>query len=47
MKGIDDAQVIQHKGRIEGTCSDRFASVREAFAYNLGSGQDIGPPSPL
>jgi CubicO group peptidase (beta-lactamase class C family) len=42
MKGIEGAQVIQAKGQIEGTCSDRFAAVREAFASNLGSGQDIG-----
>ena len=42
MKGIEGAQVIQAKGQIEGSCSDRFAAVREAFAYNLGSGQDIG-----
>ena len=41
-KGIEGAQVIQAKGQIEGSCSDRFAAVREAFAYNLGSGQDIG-----
>lgn len=27
---------------IEGTCSDRYAAVREAFADNLSSSQDIG-----
>src|SRR5215510_2285658 len=42
MTGIEGAQVIQAKGQIEGTCSDRFATVREAFAYNLGSCQDVG-----
>jgi hypothetical protein len=36
------AEVIQPKGQIDGVCSDRFATVRDAFAYNLASGQDIG-----
>ena len=42
MSGIEHAQVIQAKGRIEGTCHERFAAVRDAFSYNLDSGQDIG-----
>jgi len=42
VKAIEGAQVIQAKGAIEGMCSDKFAPVREVFAYNLGSGQDIG-----
>ena len=42
MSGIEHAQVIQAKGRIEGTCHERFGGVRDAFAYNLGSGQDVG-----
>ena len=39
MTAIEGAQAIQAKGSIEGTCSDGFAAVREAFAYNLNSGQ--------
>ena len=42
MSGIEHAQVIQAKGRIEGTCHERLGGVRDAFTYNLGSGQDIG-----
>jgi hypothetical protein len=39
MTAIEGAQAIQAKGSIEGTCSDGFADVREAFAYNVNSGQ--------
>jgi len=42
MTDIKDATNVQSKVRIEGTCSDRFAPVRQAFALNLESGQDIG-----
>src|SRR4030095_5410682 len=41
MKGIESAAVLQTKVQIEGMCSDRFAPVREAFAHNLETGQDI------
>jgi hypothetical protein len=34
--------VLQRKVSVEGTCSDRFAGVREAFVHNLDTGQDIG-----
>jgi CubicO group peptidase (beta-lactamase class C family) len=39
---VEGAQAVQSKVQIEGTCSDRFASVYEAFAHNLATGQDIG-----
>src|SRR6478735_2803349 len=42
MTAIEGAQTVQTKGSIEGTCSDRYAADREAFAYNLNSSQDIG-----
>jgi CubicO group peptidase (beta-lactamase class C family) len=42
MTNITDATNIQSKAQVEGRCSDRFAPVREAFAHNLESGQDIG-----
>jgi CubicO group peptidase (beta-lactamase class C family) len=42
MTDIRDATNVQSKVRIEGECNDQFAPVREAFALNLESGQDIG-----
>jgi CubicO group peptidase (beta-lactamase class C family) len=42
MKGIEEVAVLQTKFEIHGTCADRFAPVREAFAHNLATCQDIG-----
>jgi CubicO group peptidase (beta-lactamase class C family) len=42
MKGDENVVVLPPKVAINGTCSDRFAPVREAFAHNLETGQDIG-----
>ncbi len=41
MKAME-AAVMHAKVEIKGTCSERFAPVREAFAHNLESGQDVG-----
>src|SRR5262245_30910807 len=41
LEDIGKVTVLQRKVAIEGTCSDRFAPVREAFAHNLETGQDI------
>ncbi len=37
-----EAAVLRDKVEIGGRCSERFAPVRDAFALNLGSGQDVG-----
>jgi CubicO group peptidase (beta-lactamase class C family) len=42
MKGIEGVTVLQGKIDIHGTCRDEFAPVRDAFALNLETGQDIG-----
>jgi CubicO group peptidase (beta-lactamase class C family) len=42
MSAIEEIAVLQRKIEIQGTCADRFASVRDAFAHNLETGQDIG-----
>ena len=42
MTGLDGIQGVQAKVEVRGTCSDRFAPVREAFTLNLETGQDIG-----
>lgn len=42
MKGIENIAVLSTKVEIDGVCDNRFEAVREAFAYNLDSGQDIG-----
>jgi CubicO group peptidase (beta-lactamase class C family) len=41
MKAIE-AAVLRSKVEIHGTCSHQFTPVREAFAHNLDSAQDIG-----
>jgi CubicO group peptidase (beta-lactamase class C family) len=41
MKAIE-AAVQRPKVDIKGTCSSQFNAVREAFAHNLDTGQDIG-----
>jgi CubicO group peptidase (beta-lactamase class C family) len=38
----NDIAVQQPKIEVNGTCHDRFAPVREAFAHNLETCQDIG-----
>ena len=42
MTGLEGIQGVQAKVEVRGTCSDRFAPVREAFTLNLETGQDIG-----
>ena len=42
MKGIENVGSLQQKGAINGLCDDRFDIVREAFAQNLDTCQDIG-----
>ena len=42
MQGIENVPAVPDKLPLEGTCADRFAPVREAFACNLGTGQDVG-----
>jgi CubicO group peptidase (beta-lactamase class C family) len=42
MSQIEDVVVQESKVLIHGTCHERFAPVREAFAYNLETCQDIG-----
>ena len=42
MSTIEDITVLPTKVDIHGTCHDQFALVREAFAHNLNTGQDIG-----
>lgn len=42
MSDVRDIVVLQRKVVIDGTCNERFAAVREAFAHNLETGQDIG-----
>ncbi|NTU79058.1 MAG: beta-lactamase family protein [Chloroflexales bacterium] len=39
---MENIAVLHTKVEIKGTCSPRFSAVREAFAHNLDSGQDIG-----
>lgn len=42
MPRMEEIAVLPPKVRIEGTCTDRFAPVREAFTHNLCTGQDVG-----
>ena len=42
MTGLEGIQGVQAKVEVRGTCSDRFAPIREAFTLNLETGQDIG-----
>jgi CubicO group peptidase (beta-lactamase class C family) len=42
MKGIENVASLQKKGDINGICDDRFDAVREAFAQNLDTCQDVG-----
>src|SRR5262245_19797964 len=42
MQGIENVPVVQKKVDINGVCDSRFDAVREAFAFNLNTGQDIG-----
>jgi CubicO group peptidase (beta-lactamase class C family) len=42
MNGIEQVVSIQQKVQIEGACDRRFAAVREAFASNLDTAQDVG-----
>lgn len=42
MKAIEDVVVLPTKVHINGHCADQFIPVREAFAQNLDTGQDIG-----
>jgi len=37
-----EAAVLRVKVAVNGTCSERFTPVRDAFEHNLTSGQDIG-----
>src|SRR5262245_45968324 len=42
MKGIENVPVMQKKVDVNGVCESRFDPVREAFAFNLDTAQDIG-----
>jgi len=42
MSVIAELSAVQRKIEIRGTCADRFAPVRDAFAHNLETCQDIG-----
>ena len=42
MEGIENVPAVPDKLPIEGKCADRFTPVRDAFAYNLATGQDVG-----
>jgi CubicO group peptidase (beta-lactamase class C family) len=42
MKTLESNSALQSKVQIHGTCHDRFAPVRDAFLFNLETGQDIG-----
>jgi CubicO group peptidase (beta-lactamase class C family) len=42
MSTIENVAVLAPKVEIQGTCHDQFSPVREAFAHNLNTGQDIG-----
>ncbi|MCV2491277.1 beta-lactamase family protein [Geodermatophilus sp. YIM 151500] len=42
MEGIENVPAVPDKVPVAGTCADRFSPVRDAFAYNLGTGQDVG-----
>src|SRR5262245_18775992 len=42
MKGIENVPVMQKKVDVNGVCESRFDPVREAFAFNLDTAQDVG-----
>lgn len=42
MKGMENIAVLPSKVEIHGTFSEQFSAVKDAFSYNLNSGQDIG-----
>lgn len=42
MRGVEDAVVLAPKVHVHGTCSARFAPVREAFLHSLETGLDVG-----
>ena len=42
MNGIEQVVSIQQKVEIKGICERRFDAVREAFAQNLDTAQDVG-----
>jgi CubicO group peptidase (beta-lactamase class C family) len=42
MQTIENVAVLHTKVEIHGSCSDRFAAVREVFKQQLDTGQDIG-----
>lgn len=42
MSGIEGILALPSKVQVHGTCHERFAPVRDAFAHNLETAQDIG-----
>jgi hypothetical protein len=42
MEGIENVAAMVAKVEVQGTCSDQFSAVRDAFTRNLDTGQDIG-----